>query len=305
LNRPTTPAALSAFVKAAQLGSFAAAGRHLQMSPAAVGQAVARLEAGFGVKLLNRTTRRMSLTADGRLLLERGTQLVGELDELARLFDARRGVVAGPLRVSAPLGLARRHVMPLLARFVERHPGVEASLDCSDAVRDFVDDPIDVGFRILRPTDSTLIARRIARMPALTLASSDYLRRNGTPRHPDELGRAHRVVAYRHPGSGALAPLRFRVRGRDVTLAPPPALVVNDVETGCEAAALGLGVVQPPAYYVTDALASGALVPILERHAPAPWTLFICYPGARHLPHRVRAFVDFARAELGRERWTP
>lgn len=289
-------------MRTAELGSFAAAAKHLEMSPAAVGQAVARLEQAFGVKLLNRTTRRMSVTADGRALLSRSADVVRELSEIERLFEERRGSIAGPLRVSAPLGFARRHVTPLVARFVAAHPGVEVSLDCSDAVRDFVGDAIDVAFRILRPTDSAWVARRISQLPAVTLASPSYLRRHGVPRHPDDLAR-HACIAYRHPGTSVLAPLRFRVRGREVAVAPRPALVVNDVETGCEAGALGLGIVQPPAYYVSEQLAKGALVRVLERYAPSPWTLYVCYPSAKHLPLRARAFVDLARAELAREPW--
>ena len=286
----------------AELGSFAAAARQLHMSPAAVGQAVARLEQTFGVKLLSRTTRRMGVTADGRALLARSAEVVRELSEIERLFEERRGLIAGPLRVSAPLGFARRHVVPILARFVAEHPGVEASLDCSDAIRDFVGDAIDVAFRILRPTDSTWIARRISQLPAVTLASPKYLREHGVPKHPRELAR-HVHIAYRYPVTSELAPLRFRVRGREISVSPRAALTVNDVETGCEAGVLGLGIVQPPAYYVADPLASGALVPILERYAPNPWTLYVCYPSAKHVPMRTRAFVNLARAELAREAW--
>lgn len=182
---------------------------------------------------------------------------------------------------------------------------MEVSLDCSDVVRDFVGDPIDVGFRILRPSDSSMVARRIARLPAVCVASPDYLRRHGTPTRPSDLSR-HACIAYRHPGSGAIEPMRFRVGGRDQSATPRPSLVVNDVETGCRAATLGLGlgIAQPPAYYVQQELTSGELIPILDRHAPPPWTLYLCYPGAKQLPHRVRAFIDFARDALATERFS-
>jgi DNA-binding transcriptional LysR family regulator len=299
MNRPpsTSPAALLAFVRAAELGSFARAAQRLGMSPAAVGQAVGRLERALGVKLLARTTRRMSVTAEGRALLARAAPLLAELGELGRMFDEPRGVVSGPLHVSAPLGFARRHVLPILARFAEAHPAVALTLDASDVVRDLVADRIDVAFRIVRPLEGNLVVVRVARLAPVTLASPAYLRRHGTPRHPDDLA-AHACIAYRHPGTDAVEPLRFRVRGRDHTVLPRPRLIVNDVETGCDAGALGLGVVQPPSYYVRRHLAEGTLVPILERHAPAPWSLYLCYAGARHLPRRVRAFIDFARAEL-------
>jgi DNA-binding transcriptional LysR family regulator len=301
LNRAPSSGALVAFVRAAELGSFAAAARHLDMTAAAVGQAVARLEESFGVELISRTTRRMSLTADGRLLYARSRSLIGELDELGRVFDERRGTIAGPLRVSAPLGFGRRHVVGLLARFMARHPGIVATLDCSDTVRNLADDGVDVAFRIWRPTDSSIVARRISRLQAITVASPDYLRRHGTPASPRQL-EGHACIAYRHPATGALEPMTFRVGGRDETLAPPARFVVNDVEAACEAAALGLGLAQPPSDYVAPFLAAKRLVRVLADHTAAPWTLYLCYRSKR-LPRRVRAFVELARAELGSDRF--
>ena len=257
------------------------------------------MERGFGVKLLNRTTRRMRLTTDGRLLFERCSALVGELHEIERVFDESRGVVSGPLRISAPAGLARRYVLPLIARFIADHPGVEISLDCSDTVRDFAGDPIDIAFRILRPRDASVVARRIARLQAVTVASPDYLRRCGTPEHPRALAQ-HACIVYRYPGTGELAPMTFRVRGREMNMTPAPTAIINDVETACEACALGLGIGQPPAYYAAPYLAAGRLVPILDRFATMPWTLYLCYPSAKHLPRRVRAFVEFATSRFGK-----
>jgi DNA-binding transcriptional LysR family regulator len=302
--RSPTPAALVAFVRAAELGSFAAAARHLDISPAAVGQAVTRLENAFGVKLLARTTRRMTLTMDGATLLARCRGVVAELDAIARVFEETRGVVSGHLRISAPLGLGRRRVVPLVARFLAAHPAVEVTLDCSDTIRDFADDPVDLTFRILRPTDSTIVARRISRLQAVTCASPRYLDEHGIPQRPHDIERGrHSCIAYRHPSSGRLEPMTFRVGHRDVTLAPRHRLVVNDVEAACEAGAEGVGIVQPPSDYVAPYLASGRLVRILDAYTASPWTLYLCYAAAKRLPRRVRAFVEFARAELGRDRF--
>lgn len=293
MNRIATTTALMAFVRSAELGSFAAAARQLGMSPAAVGQTVRRLEDGFGVKLLQRSTRRMRITDDGRILLERCRGLVAELEAIDRVFEESRGVVSGPLRVSAPAGLARRYALPLVARFLAEHPQVEVSLDCSDAVRDVAAGEVDVAFRILRPTDSAVITRRLARIDAVTVASAAYLRRHGTPKHPRELA-SHRCVLYRHPVSGALSPMFFSVHEREVTVTPPAGLVVNDVDTGCDAAVMGLGIAQPPASYVETLLATKRLVRILEPFRTAPWTLYLCYAGSKHAPRRVRAFVQLA-----------
>jgi DNA-binding transcriptional LysR family regulator len=299
---PPSPQALLAFVRAAELGSFAAAAQHLDMSSAAVGQAVQRLERHYGVRLLHRTTRRMTLTHDGRALATRCRSLLDELDEIGRAFDESRRQVAGPLRISAPVGFGRRHVLPLVAQFMAAHPQAQVTLDLTDAMRDFSREPVDVAFRVLRPTDSSIIARPISRLQAVTVASREYLRRHGTPAHPRDI-EEHACLAYRHPTTGNLAPFVFRVGGRDVAWAPRPAMIVNDVEAGCEAAALGLGIAQPPSDYAAPFLLARRLVPILSRFRATPWTLYVCYPDAKHVPFRVRAFVEFARLQLGRDRF--
>lgn len=301
-SNPPSPAALLAFLRATELGSFAAAARHLGLSAPAVGQAVQRLEAHYGVQLLTRSTRRMALTPDGRLLAEKCRGLVADLDELGRVFDERRGVVAGPLRVSAPVGFGRRHVLPLVAAFKAEHPRVEPSLDLTDSLRDFADAPVDVAFRILRPADSLVVARPLSRLQAVAVASPAYLARRGTPRRPDDLA-GHDCIGYRHPATGQLAPMVFRSGKGDASRPFAPALVVNDVEAAVEAAALGMGVAQPPSDYAAPLLASGRLVQVLARFCATPWTLYLCYPSARQLPGRVRAFIDFARLRLGRDRF--
>jgi len=302
LNSRPSSTSLVAFLRAAELGSFAAAAKRLSISPAALGQTVKRLEDGFGVRLFNRTTRKMSLTPEGRLLYQRCRRPVAELDELARVFDDSLGIVAGPLRLSAPLGFGRRHVLPLVTRFMAKHPGVTVTLDASDAVRDFVDDPVDIAFRIMRPTDSSVIARPVSRLQAVTVAAASYLRRHGTPQQPRDI-EAHSCISYRHPATGALAPWMFRAGSREFVIEPEARLVVNDIETGCDAAAAGAGLVQPPGDYVAPYLASGRLVTVLSAFQATPWTIYLCYPAARRLPLRMRTFVEFARAELGRDRF--
>lgn len=291
-----------AFLRAAELGSFAAAAKRLSISPAALGQTVKRLEDGFGVRLFNRTTRKMSLTPEGRLLYERCRRPVAELDELARVFDDSLGIVAGPLRLSAPLGFGRRHVLPLISRFMARHPGITVTFDASDALRDFVDDPVDIAFRIMRPHDSSVIARPISRLQAITVAAPSYLRRHGIPRQPRDIA-AHSCISYRHPATGALASWMFRAGTRELVLAPDARLIVNDIETGCDAAASGAGLIQPPGDYAAPYLAAGRLAAVLGAFQSTPWTIYLCYSATGRLPLRVRSFVEFARTELGRDQF--
>ena len=293
----TVGPALLAFARTVEHGSFAAAARTMNQSPAALGQNVARLEHFLGVRLLNRTTRTMSLTPEGRILIERARGPLGEIEEISRIFEERRGKVAGPLRVSAPVGVARHQLVPLIARFAALHPGVQIELDASDEVRDFAEGATDVSLRILRPQDSSVIARPITTLQALTLASPDYLKSAGVPTEPRELMQ-HRCIGYRYSGSGRIADLHFRIGGKDVALAFQPTLIVNDVEAACELAASGLGIVQPPSNYAAYYLKNRHLVQVLSRFAATPWRVYICYPNRSRLPLRVRAFIEFARDHL-------
>jgi len=298
-----SPAALVAFVRTVELGSFAAAARSLDVSAPAIGQQVARLERWYSTRLLERSTRRMSLTPEGRVLFERARALVGELDQLGALFEEQGQTLRGQVRVSAPIGIARRHVTPIVQRFLALHPGVTVSLDASDAVRELGGESFDVALRVLPPVDSSVIAVRIARLEAVTVAAPSYLARRGTPKHPRDLS-AHDVVVYRNPGSGRLAPLWFRLGGRTVASTLAGRFSLNDVDVACAAVELGMGIGQPPGPYVAEAIEAGRLVPLLVSHRATPWTLYLCHAGGRTLPRRVRAFVELAREELRRQRWT-
>ena len=289
LSGPT----LLAFVRAAEHGSFAAAAREVGISPAALGQSVRRLEERFGVRLLNRSTRSMSLTPEGRMLLERVRAPLRELDDVGRIFDEARGRVAGTLRVSAPVGVARHQLAAIVAAFCERHPDVDIEIDATDTLRDLTDESIDVALRVLRPHDSTIVSRKIASLSAVTLAAPDYLSSAGVPKAPGDLSR-HKCIGYRYASTGRVAELQFKVRGKVLLRPIHPSIIVNDVEMACELAARGQGVVQPPSAYVSPFVNSGRLVPILSEFTTTPWQLYICYVNRRQLPLRTRAFIDFA-----------
>ena len=239
MNKAPLSESLFAFVRTAELGSFAAAAAALGVTPAAVGQTVKRLEDQFGVKLINRTTRKMSLTPEGWL---------------------------------------------------------------SDRVRDFVDDPVDLAFRQSRPDDSSLIARPISTLQAVTVAAPDYLERCGEPGHPQDLAR-HACIGYRYPTTGAMYPWSFLINGEEHRTSPDCAIIVNDPETACEAAALGLGVVQTGSNYAAPYLAAGRLRVVMAPFIAATHTLYLCYPSRDHIPLRVRAFIDHALGALGRDRF--
>jgi len=280
-------------MKAAELGSFAAAAREVGISAAALGQSVRRLEDRFGVRLLNRSTRSMSLTPEGRMLLDRIRVPLQELDDVGRIFDEAKGRVAGTLRVSAPIGVARHQLAAIVAAFCERHPHVGIEIDATDTLRDLTDTSIDVAIRVLRPHDSTIISCKIASLSAVTLAAPAYLADAGVPKTPGDLLR-HKCIGYRYASTGRIAELQFKERGKLMLRPIQPTIVVNDVEMACELAARGLGIVQPPSAYVTPFTNSERLVPILTEFTTTPWQLYVCYANRRQLPLRTRAFIDFA-----------
>ncbi len=289
--------ALAAFHATVEHGGFAPAAGVLKISAAAVGQSVARLEAHFGVRLLNRTTRRMSLTSEGAALLERSRSLLGDIEDINRFFEESRGVASGPLRISAPVGIARHLLLPLLADFMEQYREIRLEVDATDAIRDFAAGRLDVAFRVLQPQDSTIIARPIAPLQAVTVASPAYLARHGTPAHPGDLA-GHRCIAYRFINSSRLSDNHFAVDGKTRSVAVDPVFIANDVELACEAAAEGIGIAQPPLCYARPYIDAGRLVPVLTGSITAPWSLCLCYPSRERLPLRVRAFIEFALARM-------
>ncbi|MEM9879387.1 MAG: LysR family transcriptional regulator [Pseudomonadota bacterium] len=292
--------ALASFMRAAETGSFAAAGRVLGVSAAAVGQNVKRLEDDYGIKLFNRTTRKMSLTPEGSLLFERARQPLRALDEIDYLFNESKGLVSGPLRISAPKRFAYSTLVPLIAEFHAAHPKIEIDIDASDTVRDFVDDPVDVAIRIGAPSDSTMIARPISRLPIYTLAAPSYLAKHGAPQHPQDL-KQHQCLQYRNPTSGEVWVWAFTIDGEMKRFPTTGAFVFNDPEAELAAGIAGLGVFQMDGYYAGEAVRDGRLVLVMAQFAAYLQSLYLCYPTRENVPLRVRAFIDFLLTRLKRD----
>lgn len=283
---------LASFIRAAELGSFAAAGKSLNISAAAVGQNIKRMEDAYGVKLFNRTTRSMSLTPEGSLLYERVRGPLRELNEIDRIFDESRGLVTGSLRITAPNWIGRVHILPLVAEFSALHPGLAFELDFSDLQRNLYSDPIDVAFRLTNLQDSTMIARRLVANEAITAASPAYLERHGEPRHPQDLD-GHRRLAYRFQATGQEFVWRFMINGEETYYSGAPFITVNDAQSLCEAAASGLGIIQMGGLILSDYFERGLLKPIMTPFAFHLNDLYLMYPHKEHQPLRVRKFIEF------------
>ncbi len=288
---------LEVFAAVAEAGSFAGAAARLRLSPPAVTRAVAGLEKRLGVRLLNRTTRSLSVTEPGKIFLESARRLLTGLDEAERTAAGASVTPSGHLRLTAPQTFGRMHLMPILTAFLREQPGVTAALVTLDRVANLIEEGFDVAVRIAQLPDSTIVARRVGEVRRLLVGSPAYFARQGTPRRPDGL-RAHELVAFE--GMFAGGEWRFVAAGRPSSVAVAPRLTVNDALAAIQAAERGDGLTGALSYMVAPQLAAGTLVAVLEEFSPPAVPVQIVYPQSRLLAAKVRALVDFAAPRLAR-----
>lgn len=288
---------LLAFVKTADLGSFAAAGRALEISASAVGKGVARLEQEVGVRLLQRSTRRMQLTAEGRLFHERCRRALDDLDDARAMLSQARELPRGRLRVSAPI-VGYHFLTPVLPGFVQRYPQVELDIVYTDRAVDLIDEGIDVAVRSGDLPDSRLVSRPLQPFRLLLCAAPGYLARHGTPQALREL-QGHAAVRFRHPDSGKLLdwPL-VDFSEADAGPHPRTVLACNNMEAVLGATLRGLGLACMPDFLAREPLADGRLVSVLDAHMGGGGQYRALWPSSRHLSPKVRVFVDYLGEQL-------
>lgn len=285
------------FVRIVERGSFTGAAIDLGLPRATATTAIQRLERDLGVRLLERTTRRVRPTLDGRLYQERCIQLLADLDEAETIF--RHTLPRGPLRVDLQGTLAHFFVLPALPDFIARYPDVTLNLSEGDRMVDLVAEGVDCVLRAGDMPDSGLVGRKVASFEQVTLASPAYIERYGEPLTPDDL-QGHQMVAYTASATGKPYPLEFTEGSQLREVALPYPIVVRGAETYTAAGRAGLGLIQIPRYRVAREIAAGTFIPILAATPPAPMPVFILYPHNRHLSSRLRVFVDWM-AEVFRE----
>jgi DNA-binding transcriptional LysR family regulator len=295
MKNPVQPGDLGFFSVLARSGSLGAAGRELGISTAAVSRHLAQMEARAGVTLVNRTTRRMSLTPEGEVYLEHARRILGAIGDLEQALGASRASPRGLLRVNATFGFGRRHVAPLVSRFVRRYPGVEVQLQLSADATPLVDDTVDVFIRFGAPPDGRIIARRLAPHRRLLCAAPAYLARRGTPRVPSDLAR-HNCITIRQGdeafGVWRLAPTRGRKSAAEAVKVRGT-LTTNDGEVAVRWALEGHGIVLRAEWDVERHLKSGRLVQVLPNYATPDAAIYAVYPQRHNMAARVRTFVDF------------
>ena len=287
---------LRLFVAAVEAGSLAAAGRRLGQSPPQMTRMVAALEERLGVRLLERSTRRLAPTEAGRRLAEQARRLLADYAEAMAEAAGEGQAPRGRLRVAAPLVFGRLHVAPVVTAFLAVQPEVSAELRLSDWNVDLLEEGIDVALRIGPLAESGLVARRVGSVRRLVAASPDYLARRGPPLVPDELA-SHDIVVFHSRATPAewrfLSP-----QGREVALRLAPRFAVNEARAAVAAAVAGHGIVGALSYQMAEELASGGLVRVLRDWETPALPVSLILPSARLLPPRVRAFIDFAAPRL-------
>ncbi len=288
---------LRIFVRVAELGSFSAAADLLSLPRTTVSAAVRAAEAELGTRLLHRTTRKVQLTQDGQVVLDRALDLLGDVDELRGMFKADGASLSGRLRVDMPATLANELVVPALPAFMARHPGLELQLSSVDRRVDLVREGFDCVLRVGRIGDTSLIARPLGAYRMINVASPAYVKAAGRPKTLDDLSQ-HRLVHY-VPNLGD-KPEGFEYidetgtgTGTASYLPMPGAITVNTTAAYVAAALAGLGIVQVPAAGVQALVQARQLVELLPRWRAAPMPVALVYANRRHQPRRVQVFMDW------------
>ena len=290
---------MEAFIRVVDAGSFTAAARQWGRSKAVVSKYINALEHHLCVELLRRTTRSLSLTEAGRAYRERCADVLGEIQSLEA--SVRQDVAAprGLLRVTAPPGLASHYLDVMTKDFLARFPEVTLDLDLTHRMVDLIEDNIDVAIRVTAPRDSSLVARRIAPVSIVAVASPDYLRRRGTPKKPTDL-RDHDCLVdtnFRDQQRWRFRPRRSGGKTETVSVDGP--LRVNHPDAVREMAEAGLGVALVPDFVARESLDAGSLCEVLRGRVAFHWSILAVYPRRKYLPVRVRAYVQHLLTHMG------
>jgi len=285
---------LETFVAVANAGSLSAAARAEGVTPGIMGRRIDALEARLGVKLLIRSTRRLSLTSEGSDLLEEAQRILRDLDDTESRIGQGGLSPRGNLRVSAPAGFGRRHVAPLMVEFMQEHPHIRLNLDLSDRLVDLIEERFDCAIRIGDLDDSSIVGIRLADNRRVIVAAPAYLSRYGKPTHPDELAR-HRCLAFGGQGNQSRGWL-LRVNGRVRAVRVKGRMACSDGAVLHEWALAGCGLAWRSLWEVREDLARGRLLTVLDDHAAPPNGIYAMVPERKHMPLRVRVFIDWLKS---------
>ena len=288
---------LRTFVRVTELSSFTQAGESLGLPRSTVSEHVQALEELLGARLLQRITRKVQATQDGRVLYERSKDLLAHMEELEGLFRQDEAQLSGRIRVDMPNVMARELILPRLSQFMDAHPLIELEISCTDRQVDLLAEGFDCVLRVGAQPDHSVVARVLCRMPMINCASAGYVQRYGVPATLADLAQ-HQLVHYVRPLGSRSAGFEYQ-QGNKVQRIPMAGRVtVNSTDAYRVACLGGFGITQVPALGIRDLLASGELVALLPDYPAPPLDVSLLYAGQRHLPLRVRVFMDWLAATL-------
>ncbi|NLD53449.1 MAG: LysR family transcriptional regulator [Burkholderiaceae bacterium] len=288
--------AMQAFIRVVEAGTFTRAADSMDLPKARVTRLIQMLESELQTRLLNRTTRRVTVTADGAAYYERAVRLLGDLEELEAGMSRARAQPRGRLKVDCSAAVAGPILIPALPDFHARYPDIRLELGVSDRPVDLLGDNVDCVLRGGEITDLSMVARKIGETALLTCATPDYLRRHGVPRHPQDLDdpeKGHELVRYFSPRTGRINPFLYTRGDESVSIEGRYRLALDDVAAIVAAGIAGLGIIHAPSFLVQEHIGSGVLEPLLLDWSAASVALHVVYPPNRHLSNKVRVFVDW------------
>ncbi|MFM7227916.1 MAG: LysR family transcriptional regulator [Betaproteobacteria bacterium] len=287
--------AMQVFVRVAELSSFSAVAHQMGVARSIVTRQIAALEQHLGVKLMARSTRRLTLTAAGAVYLEKCRVILNLVEAAETGIAEQRQTARGPIRISLPLSYGLKRVLPVLLAFARDYPEVSIDMDYTDRRVNLIEEGFDLAIRITAQPGPTEVARKLGRITMQTLASPDYLARFGRPLHPAELSQ-HECLAYNSPGTSSS--WTYRVDNQWKSFSVPSRISAGNGEALTEAAAQGLGITVQPDFVAEPYLAVGRVVPLLEAFDLPELGLYAILPGNRQVPHRVRVLIDFLATQL-------
>ena len=289
--------AMQAFVRVVEAGTFTKAAHSMGQPKPTVTRLIQHLEKELDTQLLNRTTRKVTVTVDGAAYYEQASRILDEIDELEASMSRAKARPRGKLKVDMPSSLGLAVIIPALPDFYARYPDIQLDLGITDRPVDIITENVDCVIRGGVITDQSMVARRIGEFYLMCCASPAYLQRHGTPAHPADLDDAFHTIRYMLPGSGKLYTVNMHKDGEVVTVGGRHQLSVNDANAGVTAALAGLGVLHTLSFLVQHHVSSGALEPLFSGWCTEPKPIYVVYPPNRHLSNKVRVFVDWV-AEL-------
>jgi len=293
--------AITAFARVVESGSFARAAERLDVSVSSVSRQVSELEAHLDARLLNRTTRRLSLTESGRAFYERCIQLLADLEEAEEAASAGTARPRGTLRLTCGTTFGVRHLAPAIAAFVVRHPQMRFDVELSDRAVDLVDEGFDAALRIGKIGSQQLIGRKVGETRLVCCASPAYIQRHGVPQKPEDLA-AHACLAYEYSPQKNVWPFQDS-SGSDRSVPIDGPVHANNGRFLVALAVAGVGITIDPDFIVGPEVRAGRLVPLLQAFEAAPANIYVAYPSRRHLSAKVRAFTDFLTARFAQPEW--